>query len=68
MRRKRLKHKATRGRKVQETTEQRASSPATNPSIKTPDENDRAEVLEQVSYCLGLAKRLVDIELGRVAP
>lgn len=33
--------------------------------LKSPANGQRT-ALEEISYCLGLAKRLVDIELGRI--
>lgn len=36
--------------------------------IKEPDQeqSSKTKVLEEISYCLSIAKRLVDIELGRI--
>lgn len=36
--------------------------------IKEPEreQNSKLKVLEEISYCLSVAKRLIDIELGRI--
>lgn len=53
---------------MEKIAEQDGAESDTRSKVKQPDEEkgSKMKVLEEISYCLSVAKRLVDIELGRI--